>query len=230
MALVLKFKTQINVDADRLFITNLTGEYATPDNEGGFGTPNENLNELCLLAIIQRNASTGAESLEPIGNPFSYNPTAANDFENVFEFEYINDGWHTMDLIVLPVSVNQNTDLLGATINIGDNFYYTVTSKIHIKTGVDASEEVADLTTVLDQAGITKSRCEDMFLGTLSVERENQYISYRKTRSGVCQPDAKFNAMRELTEDIISADLTFRSGLTVQSQDQVEVLLDEQNV
>ena len=62
------------------------------------------------------------------------------------------------------------------------------------------------------------------------VYREEQYIDYRKVRKGVCEPNSIFNEMREITEDVISSDLTFRSGLMVQAQDQAETLIDEKNL
>ena len=232
MALVIKYKSQLNTEADRVFITDLTGLYAAGTNDGGYGTPNEDLNTLCLLALIQRNASEGAESLAAVGSEGYYNPSAVNTDQTIFEFVYESDGWHTMDLIALPVSVNRDEDINGNTMVVGDHFYLTSESAIHVKTGAGASDLVTDLTTVLDQTStaLQKTRCEEFFMGKLSVEREAQYTEYRRTRKGVCKPDKEFNAIRELTEDLISADQTFRSGLTTQAQDQIEIVIDEQNV
>lgn len=238
MALQLKFKTQQDRGAERLWLTNLTGEYNATDNQGGFGiagTPNPDLGQICLLAIIQRNASSGAQNLEAVGSATQYNPSAVNTDENVFEFVYINDGWHSMNLVVLPASSNQTTDQLGAEIQVGQYYYYTVDNTVYLKVSLtnpeqDTPIEEEDYPEVLNQVDIITTRCEDVFLSKLSVQREDQYIDYRKTRKGVCTPDQQFNAMRELTEDLISIDYTFRSGLMVQSQDQTETILDEQNL
>ncbi len=232
MALTIKVLAQQSRGADRVFLTDLTGEYDAVDNVGGYGvlgTPNPDLAQLCLVAIVQRNASTGSELLEGVGTLTKYNPGASDSDVTIFELVYKNDGWHTINLVALPTSANQTTDALGNVFVTGDNYYFTTDGLVYIKTDI-GSDEVTDLRTILDQQNIDTVKCEDMFLSTLSVERENIYQAYRATRKGVCVPDSQFNSARELTEDIISADLTFRSGLMVQSQDQVETVLDERNL
>lgn len=229
MPLIIKFKTEPNRDGDRLFITDITGEYNDPDNIGGYGSPNQDLNTLCLLAIIQYNHSEGVKFLDFIGSQFYYNASSINTDVNVFEANYINDGWHTMDLIALPVSSNKNQDINGNQLSDGDHFYYTFDNTIHKRTGQDESEQV-DPNTVLDQASLEKTRCEDFFQSRLLRYREEQYAQYRRERSSVCVPNALFNENRELTEDIISTEFTFRSGLMVEAQDSVEIVLDEKNI
>jgi hypothetical protein len=238
MPLTIKFKTQQDRGAERLWLTDLTGEYVVVDNEGGYGiagTPNTDLSQLCLVAIVQRNFSEGTQLLEPVGTLTSYSATALNTDSAVFELVYINDGWHSMNLVALPVSNNQIDDLEGNSLAVGDHYYLPADSSVYIKVSVptpalDTVVEEADYASILDQVGIITTRCEDMFLSSLSIERENIYQSYRATRKGKCEPNSKFNDVRELTEDIISADLTFRSGLMVQAQDQVELVLDERNL
>ena len=230
MALTIKFKTQADRQAERLWITDLTGEYNEETNQGGYGNPNTNLSAICLLAVIQRNASYGLETLEFVPQPFIYNPNAANDLQTVFEAIYINDGWHTMNLIALPVSNNGDVDLQGNTILEGQNFYWSQFQCIFLKGRLNVNLPVEDYAAVLEQDDLVTTKCEYFFMSKALVYREEQYIDYRKIRKGVCEPNSVFNEMREITEDVISSDLTFRSGLMVQAQDQAETLIDEKNL
>jgi hypothetical protein len=230
MALTIKFKTQADREADRLWLTDLTGEYNAETNTGGYGTPNVDLHDICLLAIIQRNASYGVEQLQFIPQPFIYNPSADNDFQTVFEALYINDGWHSMNLVALPVSTNGDVDQQGNTILEGQNFYWTQFAGIFLKGRLNVNIPVENYEEVLEQDDLVTTKCEDFFMSKALVYREEQYIDYRKIRKGVCEPNSVFNEMREITEDVISSDLTFRSGLMVQAQDQAETLIDEKNL
>ncbi len=229
MAQIIKFKTEQSREGDRIWISDLTGEHADPDNLGGYGVDNPDLSTLCLLAIIQYNQSEGVQFLEFVGSQYYYNQAANNTDQNIFEAIYKSDGWHTMDLIALPVSENRNQDVNGNQMNNGDHFYYTGDNTIHIKTGVDLSETV-DPNTVLSQLSLNKTRCEDFFQSKLLIFREQEYSEYRRERTAVCAPSSLFNEIRELTEDIISTEYTFRSGLMVEAQDQVELVLDEKNI
>ena len=234
MALTLKYKVQQDREGDRLWITDLTGEYNVDTNPTGYGiagVPNLDLKNLCLLGIIQRNASEGVEVLEFVNEPFIYNPNSTNDYQTVLEAVYKNDGWHTINLVALPVSADGNFDDQGNEILEGQNFYWTQYQAIYLKRRVgELSTKVTEYEKVLEQEGLITTQCEDFFLSSLSIFREEEYKEYRTIRKGVCMPEPAFDALRETTEDIISADLTFRSGLMVQAQDQVEVLLDEKNL
>jgi hypothetical protein len=130
----------------------------------------------------------------------------------------------------LPVSTNGDVDQQGNTILEGQNFYWTQFAGIFLKGRLNVNLPVEDYAEVLKQDDLVVTLCEDFFMSKALVYREEQYIDYRKVRKGVCEPNSIFNEMREITEDVISSDLTFRSGLMVQAQDQAETLIDEKNL
>lgn len=230
MAETIKVKLYSDREAQRLWAENTTGAYDADDNTGGYGAPNNDLNTLCLLTVMTRKASAGDQVLTPVGAQFVYDSGAANTKETLFEFEYINDGYHTIEMAILPVSNDQTVDLNGNNLTDGQHYYYTVEGKIYLHDSVNGDSEVTDLTTVMDEDGLNVQLCEEIFISNLAIRRNDKYLDYRQTRNGQCSPSEEFSAAQELTEDIISLENTFKSGLKVEAQDQVERLLDEQNL
>jgi hypothetical protein len=229
MALTLKLLTQIASDVKDLFITDKTGEYDASDNTGGWGAPNPELNQSALLAQVVYKASTGDVSLEAVGSPIRYNPAASNTDESQFQFTYVNDGYHIHYLMRLPASNDGSFTLEGFGINEGDYFYFIPQSDVYVKQSGE-NVLVTDYTVLIGDSNISQSLCEDLWLGELTVERSSLYLQYREDRNSGCDISSQFQELRALTEDLIGADYTFRSGLQIQAQDQVETLLSENNL
>lgn len=230
MAIIIKQKVSQDREGERVWITDITGEHNDPDNLGGYGVDNPNLNTLCIVSVIGYNHSEGVQYLDFVGSQFIYDGSASNDKETLFEALYKNDGWHSANLCILPVSQNQNQDINSNQLNVGDYFLYTDTNKIHVKTGDSLSEEVEDINTVITAPNVQLTLCEEFLQSKLLIFREQEYAEYRRERTAVCAPSALFNEIREVTEDIISSEYTFRSGLKVEAQDQIELILDEKNL
>jgi hypothetical protein len=232
MPITPKFKVQADRQGDSLWLTDLTGEYQDPDNKGGYGTPNFDLNQICMVALIKRNGTEGEVFLESTWH-INYDPSLGNDEDDTYyNFTYVNDGWHTAYYAQLPVSANGDVDKFGNLIGVDEYFYFTKTDTIHKKIGplIDEVEEVENVEDILLQDNLVVTQCEDFFMSNLSELREEEYQDYRKNRSGVCAPNSRFNRLREMTEDLISSNLTFKSGLMENSQMQIEHLLSEKNL
>lgn len=232
MTLVLKPLNQPDIQGQRLWITDNTGVYAASTNEGGWGvalTPNPDQVNSALVAIARRNASTGIEELLPVSSAAKYNPTADNEDNMEFEFYYKNDGWHTIYLMRLPVSSDGDTDFDSADINEGDYYYHSVNLGVYQKVGGSPSV-ITDYTVMIDDANVVQTKCDDFFQSGLAGERAAKYQSMRATRKTNCAEDPKFQEQRGLTEDIISSEYIFRSGLTTDAQNNAERNLDEFNV
>lgn len=232
MTLVLKPLNQPDIQGERLWITDVTGEYVAVTNEGGWGialTPNPDQVNSAIIAIARRNSSTGIEELVPVSSAAKYNPGASNDDNVEFEFFYKNDGWHTMYLMRLPVSADGEIDVDDIAINEGDFYYHSVNLDVYQKVGGVATL-VPDYTVMIGDSNVVQTKCEDLFQSGLSKKRGVNYISMMDTRKTNCSEDNKFQALRGLTEDIISSDYIFRSGLTSDAQNNVEKNLDEFNV
>lgn len=229
MSLTLKLLNQIGSGSENLFITDKTGEYDATDNTGGWGVSNPELNESAILAQIVYKASGGDVSLEPVGSQLRFNSSANNADENQFQFTYFNDGYHIHYLMRLPVSNDGDFTLEGIGIVEGDYFYFVPQADVFRKIAGE-NVLVEDYKELIGASNVTQSNCEEFWLGRLSIERSNQYLQYREDRSSGCDISSQFQELRALTEDLIGSDYTFRSGLQVQAQDQVETLLDENNL
>ncbi len=234
MTLVLKALNQPDIQGERLWITDVTSEYVVTTNDGGWGideVPNPNQSVSAIVAIARRNASAGIEELLPVGAAVFYNPSALNTDTHSFEFFYRNDGHHTMYLMRLPVSADGDIslDISPVAINEGDYYYHTINLGVYQKVGGNPVL-VTDYTIMIDNGDIIQTKCEDFFQSGLASNRAIRYLNYKATRKTNCAEDPKFQELRGQTEDIISNDYIFRSGLTVDAQNGVEENLDEFNV
>jgi len=223
MALSMKQQVLLDNVVETIFQIDKTGEYSSPDNEGGYGTPNPELNQSALLALCFYKSSNGEVECEAIGGNLKYNPAAANTDETEFKFQYVNDGWYDHYLFWLAVSNDGSTDLTGRTLDEEEYFYYQG-ALYQIQTATPVLIE--DATVVRDQETIVKVLCERFWTGKLKVQRNNYYKTFAQTRTGACDDNPSFQKTRILSEDIATAITTFRSGLKVEAQDQVETLLD----
>lgn len=223
MALQLKQQVLLDNIVETIFQVDKTGEYSSPNNEGGYGSPNPELNQSAILALCFYRASDGEEECGAIGGNLKYNPIASNDEELEFQFRYINDGWYDHYLFWLAVSTDGSTDLTGRTLDEEEYFYYQGT--IHQIQGGNAVE-VEDYSVLRDQETNTRILCERFWTGNLKVKRNNYYKSFADAREGACDDNPSFRKTRILSEDIATAITTFRSGLKVEAQKQAETLLD----
>jgi len=233
MTLVLQALNQPDIQGERLWVSEVTSEYVVTTNEGGWGiaeTPNPDKNVSCIVALARRNASAGIEELLPVGAQVYYNPSALNTDTVAFEFFYKNDGHHSIYLFRLPVSSDgdNSLDITPQSINEGDYYYHTVNTAVYQKVG-GLPVAVTDLTDLIGNVTI-QTLCEDFFQSGFAIERATRYLDMKATRKTNCAEDPKFQDLRGLTEDLISNDYTFRSGLTVDAQNMMEENLDEFNV
>jgi len=237
MALVLTFKTEPNNSADRLWITDSTGEYEATNNPEGWGDPppgaNHDLNASALAVLILRKDSAGDQQLQPVSSDAIHNPGAANDDINVFEFYYVNDGTHYMYMWRLPVSADGVTDLEANAFVEGDYFYHSINQDVERVTAT-IPEVITDYTEMIDVATgntfLYQTLCQDTFSAASAVKRQQEYRSYKAARQGNCAEDPLFLQAMETTLDIIGSEYSFRSGLLVEAQRQVETLLDEKDI
>jgi hypothetical protein len=232
MTLVLKALVQPNTEGDRLFITDVTGAYAASTNEGGWGdagVPNPDLVNSALVAIAIRKASEGDENLAPVATAARFNPLATNDDQTTFEFYYKNDGSHNAYLMRLPVSSDAIVDLDGNTLVDGDYFYNSVLLDVYKMVGATPTL-LESLSEMIDNDTIVQTLCQDIFQPLQAKDRAARYLKMVATRKTNCSENPEFQDLRGHTEDLISNDYAFRSGLTIQAQDMVEQKLDELNI
>jgi len=231
MALVIKSENLSNRAADRLWITERSGLYDAIDNPGGWGAPNPDQDVSAFVAIAIRKASVADEMLLPVSSAAFFNPTAGNSDEHSTEFYYINDGVYDFYLIRLPVSNDGVTDLESNALGEGDYFYLTGSNDIYQRTG-SQNVLVPDYRVLIDisQSNVIQNYCQNYYGGQQTIARQQKYREYKIARQGKMAEKPIFFDCYERTLEIISQEYSFRSGLLIDAQNQVETALDEYDI
>ena len=227
MAHTIKQKIQIDATTLYLWITDQTGEYDPAINDTGWGDPNPELNESCLLCYLERQASEGVEEATPVSAQFIYDPVADNADEKQFQFNYINDGWYKSWLIRLMVTIDGITSVDGATILDGDYFYM---SGIIYNKVAGENIVVTDYKELTEDIGLTMTMCDSYWSSKGAQKRVDDYYEYIGKRTGPCNENTVFSEVVMLREDIQGGQWAFKSGLTTHSQKLAESLIDIHNL
>lgn len=228
MAFQLKQLLQVNQDGDRLWSTDKTGAYVGSYNETGWGTPNPVLANSASLFMAIRKGADADVLLDVVGGRLFYNPTVPNTQENTCEFIFTKDGWHRVTMLVFPVSLNDTT-FASDDSAIPNAVYYYYSGSIYLRTsgaGVLILEE--DYIDLIENDTIVQDYAEGVFFPQLSIILSKIYKQYIKSRDGNCDDkDYLLSRYDELRADLESVYNLFWTGLTIQSSDLVDSLLDK---
>ena len=231
MAQELKLEYSISIDTTKLLVKDVSGEYEVTSNPGGWGTPNPNLSESCLVMLAVRKASTGDVLLTPItpSVPFVYDNTATNDVQKTFEVAFDLDSVFEITLLRIPVSLDDANYEGGEGAIENDDFYY-YNNKIY-KRAAGIGVEVTDYMDLLEDNSIVSETCSDALTPLLALKRNTLYKEYRVSRNTDCD-DAEplFKQIQELDTDIQGLYNTFWSNLQVEAQNQIEDLIDRYEI
>lgn len=227
MALELKPTFTISQDGSRITVTDETGLYDVTTNPGGWGAPNPNLYESCLVCIVVRKPSTG-DALLTATSPtldYIYDDQATNDEEKTFEKLFSIDSTLQVALIRVPVSLDDANYVEGGAIADGDHYYYD--GDIYLRT-TGAGVLVEDLMTLLEDNALLKGLCDDLATPLLALKFQELYKEYTLKRKDQCDDaESLFNEIQKLNLDIQGLYYTFYSNLHVEAQNQIEDLLDK---
>lgn len=233
MALDIKALVQLDIAGASVWATDKTGEYSTPDNEGGNGTPNPDLSDRALAVVAVYNDPTAPSNLA-IATDVIYDNAAANNKETSFEFTYNLDGWHTVTLFNMPVSNDGVSDLESNSLSVEDYFYYTGTSAVCKLLTLDPTwEEVTDYSDMVGDGSVAQVSCERLFMAKLAVKKKEIYWDYREARDkkGECkETNILFRVLTDIRHDMEGAFDAFWSGLKVQAHDIVESLMKKHKI
>lgn len=233
MALALKVLIQQDISGGSIWLTDKTGEYASPDNEGGWGaagTPNPDLGDSALVFSVVRNTQAGKEKVSPVSSGVYFNDAALNTDEITFEFRYLMDGWHSISFFRLPVSADGVNTEEGGVLSDLDYYYDNAPGNNEVRQ-LDAGETLGykvidDYEEMIDNVDIVQITCEEMFYNKLAIKKNDLYKSYRDTRD---KKGGQYKETRnyleyvlDIHEDIRGADYAFRSGLMTEAQDIIE--------
>jgi hypothetical protein len=226
MALKLTFLIQIDVDGESVHITDKTGAFDATDNDTGWGTPNLELNQTAIAVLVQRSDADGLVNLLPIGADAKFSATAINTDETTFQLALLQDGRHLAYEFALPASNDAITTLAGDTLVDGDYFYWTTINAVYkIESSVPVA--VTDYSEMVGVSSVVQTLCQDLILPDLTRKKHDLYREYKDPRSTRCNDDATFQEVLMLQQDIQGADYSFRSGLTTQSEEIIDTLLNE---
>lgn len=225
MALSFKIEAKIDIDGTTLYLTDKTGQYDAVDNEGGWGTPNEERNLNALLAIVEKIVHDGENTfLEPITNQIVYNDTVDNTYETAFQFSMGNDGGYIQYFLLLPVSSDGITTLEGATIQENE-YFYMVDGNIYQKQAGGSNETVDNYSVLVDNTNDnrpTQANCQRIWTPKLSSKEAEIYNQYRKARKN-CDNERKVLLEGiELGYNIKHAVGGFYQSLQLDAEDTIE--------
>ncbi len=116
MALVLKFTIDNNCTSNLTFTDN-TGEYSSPSNTGGWGTPNPDLGQIDASVLVIENMTTGV-----IYDPIDITPTDVVGTETIIDITDLEVSGVNQNLTALPDGLYTFT----WTVSINDGTFYDV--------------------------------------------------------------------------------------------------------
>ena len=232
MGLALKQIIQQDIAGGSIWVTGNTGEYDVDDNDSGWGTPNEELNESALVWSIVRNELAGKVALSSVTADALHNAAWVNDDINTVEFVYGVDGWHSITFFRLPVSSDDVNLLDGGTL-IDLQYYFhsgqNEVRRLDATVPITGYSVITDYEPIKDDSNVIQLTCEDMYYNKVAIKANDLYKVYRDirdTKGGECN-EAKIalNAVLDIREDIRGADYAFRSGNTTEAQSIIETVI-----
>lgn len=235
MATELKGLIQISQDGQFVWFTDKTGEFDVTSNDTGWGDPNFELNQSAILVFVYRMQNPKV-LLKVVGSTVKHSAAAVNTDELVFQYDYLQDGYHQFNEVRLMVSADDATSIDTVPIVFTEGMYWYNSVTAEVKQLVSGQAVVQDLTDtdVLDaiftnQISVIVLLCEKNFYKNLAVEKNNKYTNYRNARRD--NNVEQRNRMRTDGMDIIlgvsTSDYQFLFGFKSQSHDTVDSLLDD---
>ncbi len=234
MATELQGLPQISQDGKHLWFTDKTGEYDVDSNLTGWGDPNYELDQSALLVFwyLMQNPKV---LLDPVNGSIKHSIAVDNDFEFVFQADYLQDGYHQVHSVRLMVSTDdtQSIDTVPVVFTEGNYWYNSDDNQVkQLVSGVPVLQDLTD-TDTLDaieaDASTINLLCEILYAKNLVVEKNNKYTKGRNARRN--NNEEQEIRMREDGMDILlgiaNADYQFRFGFKTNAHDTIESLLDD---
>lgn len=222
MALELKVKYAVTIDATSIRVEDVTGQYSV-SNPTGWGAPNPLLSERALFSVVVRKTSAADEFLVPSSVQVVYDNTASNDKITTFDFSYTTDSVFEIWLGMLRVSTDDINYVDGGAISTGDFYYYN--GKVWRRTGT-SSEEITNINSLIQYEGdIVFAKRMDILLPKLALIKASLYKQYVLLRDKKCDYKNIWSELLELSQDIQGAIYAFYSGLANQAVSMVESML-----
>jgi hypothetical protein len=229
MALILKQKIQIDIQGVVLWVTDMTLQYDAVTNPGGWGAPNPEIGDQCLMVFAEQIKDD--ESGDIIGVPLTVLTeqfaTNLTDYDHQFQLQLPEDGHFKISLFTFPVTTDGVDTLAGDAIQEGDVVFYNGQVQKKTDSGYDVIE---DYTLLYDEPDVPQVLAEDLIYPNLLIARNNQMKSYLELRRGKCvkeEIDDARDALVDLDIDIQGMDYAFRANLTSKARKILKELTDQ---
>lgn len=226
MALQPKMLVQNDSDGVHFWVTDKTGVYSV-DNEGGWGSPNWTRAKTALLFYGFYTPTEGDDSsVQVVGTPIVYDDTLENTDETEFQLNHVNDGWYTLYLIALKVSLDGISDIDSVPL-VEDEFFYNPTLNAVYQYKALGNQLIEDYSILADDQGVVKGKCERLLHPKLSMHESKVFYDYWNKRKEGCDYKEALIAGMELNYSLGGANSAFYRGLQMQGQDIIENLLTQ---
>jgi len=238
MALSLKLVTTapqwgiaVNKAGNKITVTDLTGEYDAANNAGGYGTPNDDLDNLALLLHAVRVPNSGVNTDLDIADGYVsvvYDATAANDKQTTWQFDYLEDGRHQYHIAAIQASTDDVNLKAGGAIPNSSYWYSVASDKIYARNASGVDTEVSDYDDIID-TNLDLTPTTQEWLHTKSISKywgSNVYADYQieRLKKNPSEIDDWID-LQILFNDIAGAKYRFDSGLYTQGEDVIQGLI-----
>lgn len=234
MPLELKQLIQVSQDGAAVWSTDQTGEYVVTENEGGWGTPNFELN-LSAIMVVGRRDSDPTQYQTFIDAQIKYNDSYGNDTILTWEMEYLNDGVHSYYLTRLYASGDDAISIDGYTFVNDDIWYNTFSGEVKqlvlgVVTTLDLTLD-ADIDKIIASTSVVSVLCEYVLSNRLAVIKNDISLElFQGRRAGTCNSEEeKLKNQMDILLAISSANYSFSFGLKQEAQRIIETTLENYN-
>ena len=229
MALELKIENSINVTGKSLYVEDITGLYAVPQNEGGWGDPNLYRRDVALMGIVTKFV-TDSESLllSPVNDQIDYDASYTNDYQSVFEFTIGDDGGYEHYMLMFLPSDDGNVYLNGDPIYAGNYFYYVPDGEIYQKEANNTITLIQDYSVLIDpDNGNAPQQVSERRFWTpqLQIKQADLYNEYRKARGNCDNENEILDKITECDANIEQAMGIFYRGYYMEAQEIIDRML-----
>ena len=204
-------KASVSNTGDKLFIDDTTGAYSSPDNEGGYGAPNEDRVDLGLLMVAtqERTDASNAVVLD----------THLPETVTQWGLATPADGWYMTNTYAARLFVNATTDYA-----VDEVTYDAGSSEIRRITGGTTNTWTFDVITDADLADAQNIFISEVLYNTFTLVRLTN-TRYKLLKKYFADPtDAKLDEYLEFDAKLKGVEYAFGLEQWADGQKMVENL------
>lgn len=231
-----KIKTVYDVSNESIWVIDDSGLYSV-NNTGGFGDPNNELNEVALICVLQffDDGTSISPTLLSSSSVF-YSSSAVNEDTVEFQFKYHTDGHYQATILLIPAS-NDGVNFVDGSVIGNNDYYYNTTDETVYQLVDTVSNEISDLKTLIDlDGGPTQATCEPFYViksQTYANKIYGDIIELRVEGGNDIDSDKYMQLLN--VHSLINNDLQgiislFHNGMTINAQENIKKLMEAYDI